>query len=106
MVHFTVECKALESKRDYNLIDRYIEDPRQRMIELLFRQGDYQGVGRMIRTLWFTRKAIIKYKEEEERNRKNRKSTPTGISSSDPGPVRNCQTLIRCRSRGNSATRG
>ena len=106
IVHFIVECKALEGKRDYNLIDRYIENPRQRMIELLFRQEDYQGVGKMIRTLWFRRKSIIKYREVEEQNRKNRKSTPISKSRSDPGPMRNCQTPIRWRSRGNSVTRG
>ena len=95
IVHFIVECKALEGKRDYNLLNRHIEDPRQRMIELLFRQEDYQGVGKMIRTLWFRRKSIIKYKEEEEQNRKNRKYTPIGKCRSDPGPMRNCQTPIR-----------
>ena len=106
MVHFIIECRALEGRRDYNLIDRNIEDPRQRMIKLLFRQGDHQGVGKMIKELWFRRKAIIKYKEVEEQNRKNKKSTPISMSRSDPGPMRNCQTPIRWKSRGYSATRG
>ena len=106
IVHFIAECRALEGKRDYNLLNRDVEDPRKRMIEVLFKQEDYQGVGRMIRLLWFRRKAIIKYKEEAEQNRKNRKSSPTGICRSDPGPMRKCQTPMRWRSRGNSVTRG
>ena len=76
------------------------------MIELLFRQEDYQGVGKMIRELWFRRKAIIKYKEEEKQNSRNKKSTPISISRSDPGPMGNCQTPIRWKSRGNSTSRG
>ena len=108
IVHFIVECKALEGKRDYNLLDRNVEDPRQRMIKLLFRQGDYQGVGRMIRTLWFRRKSIIKNREEWEKERRKREPIPTRVdrSRSDPGPMRNCQPLIRRRSLGNSETRG
>ena len=66
----------------------------------------YQGVGKMVRDLWFRRKAIIKYKEEEEQNRRNNGPTPIGMSRSDPGPMWNCQTPIRWKSRGYSATRG
>ena len=57
LVHFVIECKALEGKRDYNLIDRREEDPKQRLIKVLFTQEDHQGVGKMIRGLWFRRKA-------------------------------------------------
>ena len=105
-MHFLIECKALEGRRDYNLIDRYIEDPKERMIELLFRQEDHQEVGRMIRILWFRRKAIKKYIEEAEHNNENNEPTPIKTCRSDPGPVRKCQTPIRWRSRGNSEIRG
>ena len=66
IVHFTVECLALEGKRNYNLINRRIEDPRQRMIDVLFRQKNYQEVGNMVKNLWLRRKAILKYKKEEQ----------------------------------------
>merc|ERR1711942_644294 len=56
LVHFTMECPALEGKRDYNLIDKNILDPEQRMIMLLFKQRKYQEVGKMIKNLWYRRK--------------------------------------------------
>ena len=42
LVHFTIECPALEGKRSYEIIDKNILDPRQRMIKLLYRQRNYQ----------------------------------------------------------------
>ena len=106
IVHFTTVCKALEDKRDYNLLNRDVEDPKKRMIELLFKQKDHQGVGRMIKSLWFRRKALLKYKEETEKRRKERKLSPTGICRSDPGPMRNSHTPMRRRSRGKSVLKG
>ena len=108
IVHFIVECRALEGKRDYNLLNRDIEDPRQRMIELLFGQEDHQGVGRMVKVLWYRRKAIIKNKERLEIERKKRESIPTTACGgrSDPGPMRNCQPPIRRRSLGGVIARG
>ena len=101
IVHFLVECKSLEGKRDYNLLDRDIEDPEQRMIELLFRQEDHQGVGRMVKELWYRRKAIIKNKERMEIERKKRETIPIVAHGgrSDPGPMGKCQPPIRRRPR-------
>ena len=98
----------MEGKRDYNLLNRNIEDPRQRMIELLFGQEDHQGVGRMVKVLWYRRKSIIKNKERLEIERKKRESIPTTAyeGRSDPGPVRNCQPPIRRRSLGGVIARG
>ena len=109
IVHFLIECKVLEGKRDYNLIDNSIEDPKDRMVELLFNQEDYQGTGNMIKRLWGRRKAILKYIQESEyENRDDEENEPTPLKewSSDPGPVRECQTPIRLRSLGNSVARG
>ena len=105
MVHFIVECGALEGKRDYNLLNWFIEDSRERMIELLFRQEDYQGVGKMIKELWFRRKNIIKYREKMEQEGRNNRPTPDELCKSDPGPRRQ-QTPLRWRSRRYSADRG
>merc|ERR1712179_347295 len=72
LVHFIVECKALETKRDYDLLDWFIEDPKERMIKFLFRQQDFQGAGRMVKELWFKRKEILKNREKMELERQNR----------------------------------
>ena len=98
-----VNCKSLEGKRDYNLLDIDIEDPKQRMIELLFRQEDHQGVGKMVKTLWYRRKAIIANKErlKKERKKKESETIPivTHVGRSDPGPLGNCQPPIRRRTQ-------
>merc|ERR1711867_290641 len=41
LVHFTMECPALEGKRNYRIMDDRIQDPRERMIELFFRQKEH-----------------------------------------------------------------
>ena len=105
LVHFTIECPALEGKINYEIIDRSILEPRQRMIKLLYRQRNYQEVGNMIKNLWMRRKAILKFKKEEQ-IRMNNRINIVGISRSDPGPVGSSHTPIRWRSRGLSATRG
>ena len=105
LVHFIMECPILEGKRDYGIIDNSIVNPRQRMIELLFKQKKYQEVGGMIKNLWYRRKAILKYKNEGRKRVDNVKITG-GTSRSDPGPVGNSLTPIRWRPRGISATRG
>ena len=105
LVHFTMECPALEGKRNYEIIDKNILDPRQRMIMLLFKQRKHQEVGKMIKNLWFRRKAILRYKKEEQK-RMNNVNNIIGISRSDPGPVGNSYTPITWRSRGLLTTRG
>ena len=40
-LHFMIKCTALEGKRNYNLINRNISDPTQRLIEVLFKQDDH-----------------------------------------------------------------
>ena len=46
LVHFTTKCKKFESKRNYNLIDKDIEDPEERMRKLIYRDGRHQEIGR------------------------------------------------------------
>ena len=104
LVHFIVECKALETMRNYDVLDWSIEDPEERMIKFLFKQEDYQGAGKMVKELWFKRRNIIKNREKMELERKNR-SIPSKLCRSDPGPGRQ-QIPLRERPRGNSVTRG
>ena len=107
LLHFMIKCTALESKRCYKIIDKNFSDPRQRLIEVLYRQEDHRGVGWMIRAMWLRRKAILKckenmYKESSLRKKKNEE----GLNRSDPGPMGTSQTPIReriarkCHSRG------
>ena len=85
MVHFTMICPALEGKRNYGIIDIRIQDPEERMIELLFRQKKHQEVGKMIKNLWNRRKAILKYREEENNKIRIMNDSVTSTRS-DPGP--------------------
>ena len=105
-MHFIVECTALEGKRNYNLLDRNIEDPTQRLIEVLYKQEDHRGVGWMIRALWLRRKAILACKAKMHKESKARIKKHEGISRSDPGPMRRSQTPIRKKAIRYSTSRG
>ena len=100
-----MECPALEKGRDYELIDSRILDPKERMIELLFRQREYQKIGKMIKNLWYSRKAILKYKKDDMDRVRTRDGT-ISITKSDPGPERKMYTPLERRSRGLSVSRG
>ena len=69
IIHFTIKCEKLEQKRNYNLLDKKIDDPEERMRVLLFRNENRQEVSRMIKGMWDTRGLLLK---ERERNRKNK----------------------------------
>ena len=97
MVHFIVECKALEGKRNYDLLNGSIEDPTQRLIEVLYKQEDHRGVGWMIRGLWFRRRAILAYREKIDKESRARMLNQECKSRSDPVPVGTCQTPIRSK---------
>merc|ERR1711874_534238 len=58
LVHFIIECKALEGKRDYDLLDSSIENPKDRMVKFLFHSEDYQKTGCMVKKIWWRRRAI------------------------------------------------
>ena len=106
LVHFIVECTALEGKRNYNLLNRNIEDPNQRLIDVLYRQEDHRGVGWMIRAMWFRRKAILACKEKMYKNSKIRSKNNEGLSRSDPGPMGISQTPIREKAPRHFTSRG
>ena len=59
MVHFITKCKKLEIKRDYNIIDKSISNPEERMRILLYRNENHQEVGRLVKNLWNRRKELI-----------------------------------------------
>ena len=59
MVHFTIKCKKLEKNRDYSTINKDIKGTETKMRELLYRNKNYQEVGRLIKNLWTLRKELI-----------------------------------------------
>ena len=91
LVHFLIECKALEGNRNYDLIDNSIGNSKDRMIKLLFQSEDYQGTGYMVKKLWWRRKFLLTYIQELEDNSKKDEgstSNPLAHWNSDPGPMR------------------
>merc|ERR1712239_35699 len=85
LVHFIVECPAIEKKRNYELLDSNVINPKQRLIKFLYDRGKYQEKGAMIKHLWYERKALLKRKEEE-RLKPNRINVVVNPGRSDPGP--------------------
>ena len=64
IVHFIVKCENLEKERDHNLLDAGVGDSEEKMRILLFRNERRQEIGKMIRTLWESRKKQLKEKEK------------------------------------------
>ena len=105
LVHFIVECPALERKRNYELLDSRISDPKERMVKLLFKQRKFQETGKMIKNMWYSRRAILKYKEDAMVRERSRVKT-ISIMRSDPGPERKVLIPLDREARGFSASRG
>merc|ERR1711895_52884 len=74
LLHFVIDCPKLESKRNYEIIDRGIAEPGKRLVHCLFKQKKYQETGKMIKSMWYTRKNIIEQGKEEEKQDKNRRT--------------------------------
>ena len=98
IIHFLMDCPALEDLRDYNLMERNNKSSQDRMIELLFYNGRFQEVGHLVRKLWQKRGkllAAIKEKEKERLKRQTQNNVPhlpTTLMNSDPGPIRGVHT--------------
>ena len=104
LVHFIVECPTLERKRNYELLDRRIQVPKDRLIQLLFRQNRFQETGKMIKNMWYTRRAILKYRKDTmEKERSN--GGDIKVMKSDPGPERIAIPMDR-KMRSISGSRG
>ena len=58
IVHFIIDCKKLERIRNYNLIDKDIQNSEEKMRKLLFRDNRFQEIGKMIKNLWIERSKI------------------------------------------------
>ena len=65
IVHFITKCSSLEHKRDYELINRNINDPEDRMRELLFRNKNHMEIRRMIKNMWELRRKLLNARERK-----------------------------------------
>ena len=54
--HFITNCKELETKRNYNLINKNIREQEERMKDVLFRNRNHTEVSKMIMNMWNLRK--------------------------------------------------
>jgi len=94
IVHFIMDCPALENIRDYDIIGRNEKSSEEKMVDLLFFNGRFQEVGLMIRKLWLKRRSLLtSIKErEKQRSRRNHQNDNSYMNNklrhSDPGPVR------------------
>ena len=104
LVHFIVECPTLERKRDYRLLEENIQNPKERMIQFLFRQNRFQETGRMIRIMWYTRRAILKYRKDTKKGERSNDGR-VDIMKSDPGPRRKTEILVDSKKRSSSGSR-
>ena len=87
LMHFLLKCPSLEKGRDYSIIDKNIVEPKTRLINCLFRQKEYQKIGKMIKDMWSIRKDKLKAKKEKNRIDNNTISYKN-TAFSDPGPKR------------------
>ena len=86
-------------------MDKSILDPKDRMIKLLFKQNKFQETGKMIRNMWYSRRAILKYrKDTTEGERSNGRSLT--VMKSDPGPKRKTVIPVDREIKSISVSRG
>ena len=96
LIHFLLKCPSLEKRRDYNIIDKSIAEPKARLINCLFRQKEYQKIGKMIKDMWGIRRNKLKAKKENN-GKDNNVISHKDTALSDPGPKRNDRSKISLR---------
>ena len=63
--------------RDYNLLDRDIRDPEDRMRKLLYRDDRSWRVGKLIKDLWDLRRKLLKDIEKPTRGTQSQETRKT-----------------------------
>ena len=85
LVHFTVKCIKLERKRNNSVINIEINDPEERMKDLLYKNTDYRRTSRVIRDLWILRRHLLKELKEDIPQIKEQK-VPKNKQADKPNP--------------------
>ena len=102
----------LEEHRDYNLIDKSINNPEERMKTLLFRNNNYQEIGKMIKKLWEERRKILeKFKDRHKKNYRDFTRNSNIIQQrtkceSEPGPKKGGCSYLKQKQRCSTVGRG
>ena len=104
LLHFLIECPCLERKRNYNILDRNIQVPKDRLIQCLFKQRKFQETGKMVKEMWYARRNMLKYEKDNKKKEKGNDGV-IKIMRSDPGPKRTIITMIK-ENRSASEARG
>ena len=104
LLHFIIKCPTLERRRNYSILDNSLQVPEERLIQCLYKQRNYQEIGRMIKEMWYARRSILKFKEDTRRKEKSR-DNDNKLMMSDPGPKRSVAIVDRGK-RGISELRG
>ena len=100
LVHFVTKCKKLEEIRNYELLDRLITDPEERMRKLLFRNNNCYEIGKMLKGLWTLRRDLLKLEQgkKKKKHADNEKCTKEKCGKSDPGPSKRLIKIDRFKS--------
>ena len=101
LVHFLMKCPALERQRNDRLLNKDLQDPKERMIEFLFKKEKFKEKARMIRMMWYTRRNILEYIKKTNVGERSTDGNEE-IVMSDPGPERRLRTLETRRTRSSS----
>ena len=96
LIHFMLKCPFLEKRRNYNIIDRSIIEPKERLIKCLFRQKEHQKTGKMIKEMWGIRRNRLKYEKKNKKANKN-VTNYKKTTRSDPGPKRDGRDRLSLR---------
>ena len=92
LVHFITKCRKLEGTRNYELLDKNISNPEDRMRKLLFRDSRCYEVGKMVKDLWTLRRKLLNKIQDRhainipDRANDSEPSRDNTLSKSDPGP--------------------
>ena len=87
LLHFIIRCPKLDKRRNHEILGNGINDPEEKLIYFLYRQKNHQEKGKMIKDMWYARRSILKFKEENER-KNGLKRKEDNVVKSDPGPKR------------------
>ena len=87
LVHFVSKCKKLETVRDYEILDKNINNPEERMRKLLYRDERCWEIGKMLKDLWVRRRELLKELEKIKLPNKPKKNNGHNDSGSDMNKV-------------------
>ena len=103
LIHFMLRCPRLEKRRNKEILNNDIEDPKEKLIHFLFKQQNHQEKGIMIKEMWYARRSMLKFRKECQ-DRDRQKKEEKNIQRTDPGPRKHVEMLNR-RKRGVSELR-